>query len=226
MHPIERVFKWAGGAIFVGALAFCAYTFIVVWSREAGLERAAVAADGLLFSIFAIHHSVFAREPVKGWIARLVPERLVRAMYVWVASLLLMSVCMLWRTIGGQVYNDSGWLAGAHACLQVAGLLLIAGAVRRIDALELAGIREHRAQQPLQITGPYRLVRHPIYLGWLLATFGAAHMTGDRLAFAGISAVYLVIAVLFEERALRREFGDTYARYEERVRWRVVPYIY
>src|ERR1700704_1568557 len=114
MHPIERVFKWAGGAIFVGALAFCAYTFIVVWSREAGLERAAVAADGLLFSIFAIHHSVFAREPVKGWIARLVPERLVRAMYVWVASLLLMSVCMLWRTIGGQGDKDSGGLAGRH----------------------------------------------------------------------------------------------------------------
>ncbi len=226
MLPIERAFRWAGGAIFVGALAFCGYTFIVVWSREAGFEPAAVAADGLLFSVFAMHHSVFAREPVKGWIARLVPERLVRSMYVWIASLLLTSVCMLWRTIGGQVYDDSGWLAAVHAGVQAAGLLLIAGAVRRIDALELAGIREHSAQEPLQITGPYRLVRHPIYLGWLLATFGVSHMTGDRLVFAGISAVYLVVAMPFEERALRRAFGDTYARYEKLVRWRVVPYIY
>jgi protein-S-isoprenylcysteine O-methyltransferase Ste14 len=69
-------------------------------------------------------------------------------------------------------------------------------------------------------------VRHPVYLGWLLATFGAAHMTGDRLAFAGISALYLVIAMPIEERALRRSFGETYASYEQRVRWRIVPYLY
>jgi protein-S-isoprenylcysteine O-methyltransferase Ste14 len=78
----------------------------------------------------------------------------------------------------------------------------------------------------LQITGPYRLVRHPIYLGWLLATFGPAHLTLDRLMFAAISAVYLVVAMPIEERALRRSFGEAYARYQERVRWRVVPYIY
>ena len=92
--------------------------------------------------------------------------------------------------------------------------------------LELAGIREHTRDEPLQISGPYRWVRHPVYLGWLLATFGAAHMTGDRLAFAGISALYLVIAMPIEERALRRSFGETYASYEQRVRWRIVPYLY
>jgi protein-S-isoprenylcysteine O-methyltransferase Ste14 len=124
------------------------------------------------------------------------------------------------------VYEVVGWRAAAHASVQVAGLLLIAGAVRKIDALELAGIREHTGHQPLQITGPYRWVRHPLYLGWMLATFGAAHMTGDRLVFSGISALYLIVAMPIEERALRRSLGETYARYEQRVRWRVVPYLY
>src|SRR6185369_9239861 len=154
------------------------------------------------------------------------PERLLRATYVWIASVLLMSVCALWRPIGGALYEVTGWQAAVHAGVQIAGLLIIVGAVRRIDALELAGIREHTEPQPLQINGPYRLVRHPIYLGWLLATFGAAHMTGDRLVFAAISAIYLIVAMPIEERALRREFGETYTRYEKHVRWRVVPYIY
>jgi protein-S-isoprenylcysteine O-methyltransferase Ste14 len=110
--------------------------------------------------------------------------------------------------------------------VQLAGLLLIAGAVRAIDALELAGIRTHSRSDSLQITGPYHLVRHPLYLGWMLATFGPAHMTGDRLAFAAISAFYLVIAVPFEERSLAADFGDAYRRYQVLVRWRIVPYVY
>jgi protein-S-isoprenylcysteine O-methyltransferase Ste14 len=222
----ERVFRWGGGAVFVGALAFCAYTFIFAWSRDAGFHGAAIAADALLFTAFAIHHSVFARASVKRGIAQIVPDRLIRSTYVWIASLLLIGVCGLWQTIGGQVYDASGWRAVLHAGIQVAGLTLIVSAVRKIDALELAGIREHAGDDPLQITGPYRLVRHPIYLGWLLVTFGPAHLTLDRLMFAGISAVYLVVAMPIEERALLRSFGETYARYQERVKWRVVPYIY
>jgi protein-S-isoprenylcysteine O-methyltransferase Ste14 len=226
MRLFEGVFRWAGGAIFVGALAFCAYTFAFVWSRDAEFQAAAIVTNVLLFTTFAAHHSVFAREPVKRGIERVVPNRLIRSTYVWIASLLLIAVCGFWRTIGGQVYDADGWRAVLHAGVQLAGLVLIVSAVRKIDALELAGIREHAGDDPLQITGPYRLVRHPIYLGWLLATFGPAHMTIDRLMFAGISAVYLVIAMPIEERALGRHFGETYARYQQLVRWRVVPYIY
>jgi protein-S-isoprenylcysteine O-methyltransferase Ste14 len=226
MKLFEGAFRWAGGAIFVVALAFSAYTFVVVWSRDAEFDGAAIAIDALLFTTFAAHHSVFARDSVKRGIAQVVPDRLIRSTYVWIASLLLIAVCGFWRTIGGQIYDAGGWRAWLHAGVQVAGLALIVSAVRKIDALELAGIREHAGDEPLQITGPYRLVRHPIYLGWLLATFGAAHMTMDRLMFSAISAAYLVVAMPLEERALLRAFGETYARYRERVRWRVVPYIY
>jgi methanethiol S-methyltransferase len=226
LNVFERAFQWTGGAVFVGAIAFCGYSFVIVWSHAAEFNGPAILIDALLFTSFAAHHSVFAREPVKGWLTRLVPERLLRSVYVWIASLLLALVCAAWQPIGGDVYLVNGWRAVLHAAIQIAGVLIIAGAVRTIDALELAGIRPHSARPSLQIVGPYRWVRHPLYLGWLLATFGAAHMTGDRLTFAGISAFYLVIAVPFEERSLIASFGEQYMRYRRKVRWRVVPYVY
>ena len=226
MNPFERVFQWTGGALFVGAIAFCGYSFAVTWSRAAAFRGPAILIDGILFTAFAAHHSLFARGPVKGWLARRFPERLLRSAYVWVASLLLVAVCAAWRPIGGEAYHLQGWRAAAHAGIQIAGVLIIAFAVRTIDALELAGIRPHSVRQSLQVVGPYRWVRHPLYLGWFLVTLGAANMTGDRLIFAGISAFYLLIAIPFEERSLVGSFGEQYARYRRQVRWRVVPYVY
>jgi len=222
----EGLVRWAGGAVFVLALLVCAYSFIAVWSTSAPFDAAAIAIDVVLFSAFAAHHSVFARDPVKRWLTRLVPERLVRSVYVWLASLLLIGVCAAWQPVGGEIYRIRGWQAIALAVVQLAGVLIIAGAVRAIDALDLAGIRPHASTDSLQFRGPYRWVRHPLYLGWLLATFGPAHMTGDRLVFAGISLFYLVIAVPFEERSLIGTFGEQYLRYRELVRWRIVPYVY
>ena len=164
MSPFERIYQWAGGGVFVGALAFCAYTFAFVWSKDGEFRASALVTDAILFTIFATHHSVFARDAVKRRMARVVPDRLLRSTYVWIASLLLIGVCGFWQAIGGSVYDVGGWRAVAHAGVQLAGLGLIVGAVRKIDALELAGIREHSSGQPLQITGPYRLVRHPISL--------------------------------------------------------------
>jgi methanethiol S-methyltransferase len=163
---------------------------------------------------------------VKARVARLVPEPLVRSLYVWTASVLLILVCAWWAPIGGELYDGRGWRQFAHAAVQLYGIWLIVQSVRGIDPLELAGIRREAARGPLQIRGPYALVRHPVYFGWVLAVFGAAHMTGDRLAFAAITTLYLVIAVPWEERSLVRSFGDDYVRYTRVVRWRIVPFIY
>ena len=187
---------------------------------------AAVAIDAGLFGVFALHHSLFARRSVKTHLARVLPERLLRSFYVWTASLLLLWVLALWRPAAGDVYAATGWLAAAHAAVQLSGFWLIAQSVARIDPLELAGIRPASGSEALQVAGPYRWVRHPLYLGWMLVVFGAAHMTGDRLAFAAISTAYLIVAIPWEERSLLRLFGEPYARYQRRVRWRVVPYVY
>ena len=215
--------------MFVLALAFCAYSYAFTWARPGRLEPAAIPVDALLFTLFALHHSVFARDGVKRWLSHAVPEPLLRSLYVWVASLLLIAMCAAWWPVGGELYRHTGVLAAMHGAAQLAGVAIIAQSVRAIDALELAGIHQPSAASEavtLQIGGPYGWVRHPIYLGWLLLTFGAAHMTGDRLFFAAIAAAYLLVAMPFEERSLRTSFGRRYEEYQRLVRYRVVPYVY
>jgi len=222
----ERLFVWGGGALFVGSLATCAYCYLMVWGRPQSPAAVSIAINALLLALFAAHHSLLARETVKARLARIVPQRLLRSIYVWTASALLIVVCIFWQPIGGVVYRDTGWRALPHAIVQIAGLWMIAESARAIDPLELAGIRIQAARDALQITGPYRWVRHPLYLGWILAAFGAAHMTGDRLAFAAITSLYLAIAVPWEERSLKESFGRDYLDYMQRVRWRIIPYVY
>lgn len=221
-----RAFVWTGGALFVIALMCCAWWYLF----EAGNSipytgQRAIAIDACLFSVFALHHSVFARETAKRWLDRL-PHELIRPVYVYAASLLFIAVFVAWRPIGGAAYRTSGWPELAFVACQLLGLWLIVLAVSRIDALELAGIRPTTSPDALQTSGPYRWVRHPLYLGWLLATFGTPHLTGDRLVFAAVSTAYLMLAVPWEERSLVRAFGDRYVHYQRAVRWRMIPFIY
>ena len=224
---MARAFVWLGGALFVSSLAFCAWTYVFVLDRALPFAgSAALAVDAALVTVFALHHSVFARDRVKARLERAVPASLLRSLYVWVASLLLLLVCGLWRSVGGEIYRAQGLLALALTAAQMAGLWITARGVSRIDPLELAGIHPPRAAEGLQVTGPYHWVRHPLYLGWALMVFGAAHMTGDRLAFATITTLYLVVAIPLEERSLRRSFGEDYTRYMRDVPWRMIPFIY
>jgi hypothetical protein len=222
-----RLFQWLGGGVFVAALGVCAWWYVVGLEASRPFAGAApVAFDITLFSVFALHHSIFARTGVKTAMAHVLPPPILRSVYVWTASLLLVLTCLLWRPIGGELYRAAGWRAVVHAAVQLAGLLLVARAVRVIDPLELAGIHAPRASEAPEIAGPYGWVRHPIYLGWLLATFGTGHLTGDRLAFSTIAVFYLVVAIPFEERSLAETFGQAYAAYKRRVRWRMVPFVY
>jgi protein-S-isoprenylcysteine O-methyltransferase Ste14 len=230
---MSKLWAWTGGALFVAALAVTGWTFVRVWSADRAFAgAAAIGVDVGLLVLFAVHHSVFARTWAKRAVALAVPDRLMRSVYVWIASVLLIAVCLLWQPVGGTLYDDAGALRVAHVLVQLAGVWLIARAVGAIDALDLAGIRQVMTSRPspaaagLQVRGPYRLVRHPLYLGWVLIVFGPAHLTGDRLLFAVVTTAYLAIAVPWEERSLEAEFGDEYVRYRQHVRWRIVPYVY
>lgn len=218
---------WLGGALFVVSLAATAFTYFVRWARPASGSDpfTAVGIDLALVSIFALHHTLFAREGTKRMLGALLPTRLLRSVYVWVASLLLLAVVRGWRPVPGVVYHITGWPAALNAVVQVAGVWLIARAVAKIDALELAGIRPGQ-DEVLQVTGPYAWVRHPLYLGWMLALFATATMTGDRLTFAVLTSAYLIVAVPFEEHSLERTFGGQYTAYRNRVRWRIIPFVY
>jgi protein-S-isoprenylcysteine O-methyltransferase Ste14 len=145
--------------------------------------------------------------------------------YVSVASLLLALVCLVWQPIGGTLYAATGAVRMLLLGVQLAGLWLTVWSVRAIDLLALAGLRPATVS-PLVIRGPYRYVRHPLYLGWVLLVFGTPHMTGDRLAFAALTGLYLVIAIPWEERDLTNTFGPAYDRYKREVRWRLFGGLY
>ena len=235
---VERVCVWLGGALFVASLACFAYFYLIQWTSfheplvpvlgHDGIAvdpRQAAAVDALLLTLFAAHHSVFARQSAKEWLARVVPVRLLRTTYVCVASLLLCAVCLLWQPIDRDIYFVTGWRTAPFVGVQLFGLWLAAQSVRAIDAFELAGIR-NQSSSSLQIAGPYRVVRHPLYSGFLLAVLGVAHVTADRLVFALFALAYIVVAIPWEEQALSETYGSDYHAYRQRVRWRLVPYVY
>jgi protein-S-isoprenylcysteine O-methyltransferase Ste14 len=229
MTSIERACLWLGGGVFVASLGLAAYAFGVGWPAAAPLASAgipaAVALNTVLFTTFALHHSLLARDRVKAWMARMLPVRLLRSVYVWTASLLFALTLLGWRPIGHVLYQAPAWLSPFLNVIQLLGLLLIVSAARIIDPLELAGIHTETGHG-LAVRGPYRLVRHPLYLGWFLLVWGASLMTGDRLTFAVLSSAYLLLAMPWEEQAMARTLGDDYERYRSIVKWRLVPGFY
>ncbi len=225
---------WLGGAAFVASLLYFLYFYLVLLGRPAaGTDWITPAAlDLALFVAFATHHSIMPRAGVKQALARVLPPERERSLYVWIASALFVVVCALWRPVPGVMYEVRGAWAWPLYAVQVAGIGLALRASARLDALELAGIRQvqhvRRAKSlaPLQVLGPYTIVRHPVYLGWVLLVFGAPYMTASRFTFALISTLYLALAIPLEERSLEQAFGDSYREYKRRVRWRFLPGVY
>lgn len=226
--PRAPLLCWLGGGIFVASLAFFVWSYFVRfgYAQPGGTLLDPLLFDLALFSAFAAHHSVLARSGAKRWLTRWVPARLERSLYVWVASVLFIGVCALWDEVPGVAYLHTGLWAVPHWLAVGLGAWLTVRSTSVIDPLELAGIRQAAGGTALprfRVVGPYHMVRHPIYLGWLLLVFGVPDMTATRLAFAVISSAYLIVAIPFEERSLLASFGDDYRRYQQAVRWRLVP---
>ena len=230
--PTARIIALGGGLLFIASLTYFALSYARRFDRPAADGWAVPAAiDVLLFSIFALHHSVFARTGAKAWIARHAPPALERSIYVWVSSLLFILVCAWWQPVPGAIWRAEGWLRPLLAIAQLAGGLAAVAAARQLDVLELAGVRQvwgsaAPAPQGIQARGGYGLVRHPIYLAWLVLVWATPDMNGTRLVFAAISSAYLVVAIPIEERGLVRAFGQEYDAYRRRVRWRMIPGVY
>jgi protein-S-isoprenylcysteine O-methyltransferase Ste14 len=249
----EGRFAWAGAALFAGSLAYFLFSYVVTFGEIAAgpLTAGALVTNTALFSVFGLHHSVFARERVRAWVARQFTPALERSVYVWTASLMLILVCALWRPVPGVAWDVGGaprWLL--HGA-QLFGVWLTLRSAAVIDVWELAGVRQAgstpNSQHPtpksdagnrpedwelevgsweFRTEGPYGWVRHPIYLGWFLIVFPVPLMTMTRLLFAVVSSVYILIAIPFEERSLRRTSGGAYEPYRRKVRWKLIPRLY
>ena len=227
------MFAWGGAALFAVSLGYFLFTYFVTFGETASgaLTPAAIGADIALFTAFALHHSVFARERVRDWVARHLSPAVERSVYVWVASLMLIAVCALWQPMPGVAWELRGVKAWLLRGVQLFGVWLTLRGAAAIDIWDLSGVRQAQGgpkgpPSEFKTEGPYGWVRHPIYLGWFLLVFAMPLMTMTRLLFAVISGLYIVIAIPFEERSLVRASAGAYGRYQQSVRWKLVPWLY
>jgi protein-S-isoprenylcysteine O-methyltransferase Ste14 len=186
----------------------------------------AIAIDVGLLGLFAVQHSVMARKWFKEKWTRIVPPELERSTYVLLSSLALILMFWQWRPLGGVVWsvNDPIGRAVLYALFAFGfGLVLVATFL--INHFDLFGLRQvwlyfrGKPYTRLQFGTPalYRVVRHPLYVGWFFAFWATPTMTLAHLLFAVATTAYILIAIQFEERDLVREFGGSYEEYRRRV---------
>lgn len=213
---------------FLYAIAFVG-GFLVPRTVDDGISAPvaeAVVVNLALLGLFAVQHSVMARPAFKRWWTRYVPAPIERSTYVLLASSVLLVMYWQWRTLPGVVW-DVGWPAGRlalHALFWV-GWLTVLSATFMISHVDLFGLRQvyvaWRGQPygdlPFRTNLLYRLVRHPLMLGFVIAFWATPTMTTGHLLFAIATTGYILIALQIEERDLVAALGARYRDYQRRV---------
>jgi methanethiol S-methyltransferase len=214
-------------AVFVYAIGFIG-GFYTPTSLDGAPGRPlieALAIDLGLLALFAIQHSVMARPAFKRWWTRVIPEAAERSTYVLASSLALVALFAFWEPIGGLVWDVSGGAARTAVIgLYAFGWALLLYTTFLIDHFDLFGLAQvwrnltGKYYRPPQFRTPslYRVVRHPLYVGWLVIFWAAPTMTVAHLVFAVMTTAYILIAIRLEERDLVTAFGDDYVTYRER----------
>lgn len=194
-------------------------------SGEVGSLAIAIAINTLLLGAFAIQHSVMARRGFKRWWTQFVPKSVERTTYVLLASSVLILLFWQWRPIPDPVWTVTGPMAAILTAVFWIGWGLVFLSTFLIDHFELFGLRQVWARirgkalpQPTFKTPLfYKAVRHPLYLGFLLAFWATPTMSVGHLLFAVATTGYILIAIALEERDLIAIFGDQYRRYRQEV---------
>src|ERR1051325_319458 len=214
-------------ATFLYAIGFIG-NFGVPKSIDSGRQSSflyALAVNSALLGLFAIQHSVMARQWFKSAWTRIVPVVVERSTYVLLSSVALILLFWKWQPMGGVIWsieNDYGRLAleASYAF----GWITVLVSTCLINHFDLFGLRQvwlnllGRPYQALgfRTPGPYRFVRHPLYVGWLLVFWSAPVMTAAHLVFALATTGYILVAIQFQERDLV-SFHREYAEYRRRV---------
>lgn len=179
-----------------------------------------------LLALFSVQHSVMARPAFKKIWTKVIPVAVERSTYVLVSSLALIALFRYWQPMGGVIWRVEGTLGKALLYgLYALGVLIILISTFAIHHGDMFGLRQvylHLREReytpiPFRVPGPYKVVRHPLYLGWLLFFWSTPSMTVAHLLCALGMTAYILVAIQFEERDLLSYFGDDYRRYKARV---------
>lgn len=185
----------------------------------------AVATNLLLIGAFALQHSVMARPAFKKWWTQYIPPPVERSTYVLFSNMALLAIILFWQPAARAIWNASNpALRALIHVVNAGGLVLLFFAAISIDHFELVGLRQvyyHWRSRPYESRSfkepfLYRYVRHPVYLGWIIAIWCTPAMTISRLLLAAGTTVYTLIAIPLEERDLENSLPE-YREYRERV---------
>lgn len=211
---------WLGFLITVAwAITFLANVDLVttVDRPRHGSTTTAAVIDLAVLGLFAVHHSVMARPAAKRALTRIVPQAAERSTYVLAADLLLALVLWQWHSLPHSIWHVSQPWTTVLWTVFGAGWAIAIASTFMIDHFDLVGLRQaaSRAYAPptFQVRWLYRLVRHPLMLGLLIAFWATPSMTVGHLLFAVASSGYIAVGVWFEERDLRSALGEPYAAY-------------
>ncbi|HSE13720.1 MAG TPA: isoprenylcysteine carboxylmethyltransferase family protein [Rudaea sp.] len=215
-------------ATYLYAIGFVANVFVprtMDGPPKAGFANSLII-DLALLLLFALQHSVMARPRFKDWWTRYIPEPAERSTYVLASSLALIALFVHWHPLGGTVWSvQDPRVVTALYGLCAFGWLLVLVATFLINHFDLFGLRQvwlflhGLPYRPVGFRMPiaYRIVRHPLYLGFLFAFWATPTMTATHLLFAVATTAYILVAIQLEERDLIASLGEAYGEYRRHV---------
>jgi len=192
----------------------------------------AIIINASLLLVFALQHSIMARPAFKRWWTSIIPEHLERSTYVLLASLCLMLLMWKWQPVSGIVWStDNETVKSLLLVAYVLGWLIVLASTFLINHFDLFGLRQvwlhfrgkPYTQLPFRIPLFYRFVRHPLYLGFLIAFWSTPVMTIAHFLFAVLTTGYILTAIQFEEKDLLNHFGEKYKNYKQQVAM-IIPF--